>query len=363
MRKLLGFAVFMVLGCASAPPLPFVEHGACTPDIMGSGKVSKLPTVLWNKNIHSTSFVSRGLNQTGKDIVVIFGKYENMNIVNISIQIDEKSKINPQFVSGYRAQKGDTFSFGFTNGTPLKFVAGDVSNVTQPNYMKDMPSTTVVLSATVDNRDLATISDLAKKQIDSVRIELSGAVRLIEESVDSSDSKKLMEKFICFQQYLDRSLSSTPIDNSPASINETREQVKGKWKLVEIAIGDKGTMVSLVKMIELSEQEKGKTPRNTDNYDKLVESISSLKKASVTITELAEDNTVFDIVNGVRDPANNGTWKVLGLNTIESTIETKGKEGTPSSVKVMEGKIQNGKLIVSVRGKPESSFVFEKVSK
>ena len=82
----------------------------------------------------------------------------------------------------------------------------------------------------------------------------------------------------------------------------------------------------------------------------------------MTITEFAEDNTVFDIVNGVRDPASNGTWKVLGLNTIESTIETKGKEGAPSSVQVTEGKIQNGRLIVSVGGKPESSFVFEKVN-
>jgi len=38
MRKLLGFILFMLIGCVSAPPIPFVEHGACTPDIMNIGK-------------------------------------------------------------------------------------------------------------------------------------------------------------------------------------------------------------------------------------------------------------------------------------------------------------------------------------
>lgn len=210
MRKVILAGVLLgalvMSGCAATrPSIPFVEEGSCSPDILAIGKVSKLPTVLWNQPLFSTGFASRALNQTGTDIAVIFGKYENFNIVNVEIKIDEKSMINPQFISGYRAAKGNAFSFGFTNGTQMKFVASDVSNVTQSDYLKKMPVTTVILSTTGSDEDvMATISGLTNQQIDSVRIELAGSVGVIEESVDSSNGKKVMEKLSCFYQYLDR---------------------------------------------------------------------------------------------------------------------------------------------------------------
>jgi len=64
--------------------------------------------------------------------------------------------------------------------------------------------TTVVLSAVVQDNELATLRDaLTSRQIDSFRIVLSGDVR-IEKSVNDNNGKKLMEKFSCFYQLLDK---------------------------------------------------------------------------------------------------------------------------------------------------------------
>ena len=64
--------------------------------------------------------------------------------------------------------------------------------------------TNVQLWKLVQDNDLAALRDvLSHKQIDAVRIVLAGDVH-IEKSVSEKDGKRMMEKFGCFYQYLDK---------------------------------------------------------------------------------------------------------------------------------------------------------------
>lgn len=209
-QLLLGFLILgAISGCAATrPSVPFVEEGACRPDVLTISKVSKIPTVLWTQSLFKTSFASKLLHSKWIEIKAVFGKYENFNIVNLEI-IETIDDGRGGRQSGYVAAKGNAFSFGFTNGAPMKFITSDVSNVTLREPITNYLVKTVVLSIPVLDKDMATISGLTNQQIDSVRIELAGPVGVVEESVDPSNGNKMAEKFSCFQQYLDRARTAS----------------------------------------------------------------------------------------------------------------------------------------------------------
>jgi hypothetical protein len=142
-------------------------------------------------------------------ITATVGRYGNLNAINLQIQKREESATNAAFESAYRAAVGKPFYFGFKNGDPVALVVTEVSNqakVDQGLLVLDNRRgvTTVVLSAVVQDKDLATLRDaLTARQIDAVRILLAGDVR-IDKSVDDKNGKKMMEKFSCFYQSLDK---------------------------------------------------------------------------------------------------------------------------------------------------------------
>jgi hypothetical protein len=166
------------------------------------------------------------MNTSEISVFATVGRYGTLNAVNIEIQKREESATNAAFESAYRGAVGKQFYFGFKNGDPVAFVVTEVGNEAkvQQGLFSAKGVTTVVLSAVVQDNELATLRDaLTSRQIDSFRIVLSGDVR-IEKSVSDNNGKKLMEKFSCFYQSLDKrginlsaaagSQTSAPVDTS-----------------------------------------------------------------------------------------------------------------------------------------------------
>jgi hypothetical protein len=195
--------MFMVATCllmfCFTPSKAWAQN--CKPDISGQDKISKKQVDYWFKTV-STSGVA---------ITVLVGRSAIGNSVGVQIDKQEAAATsNTEFQSPLRALKGNQFYFGLKNGEPLTFVATDVSNEAKVSgsFMAGFSGknlyTKVVLEAVVQNKDLVTLRDaLTRKQVDGVRIVLAGDV-VIQASVSDKDGAKLMEKFGCFYQHLDK---------------------------------------------------------------------------------------------------------------------------------------------------------------
>jgi hypothetical protein len=164
------------------------------------------------------------------------GRYGTVNAVNIEIQKREESATNAAFESAYRGAVGKPFYFGFKNGDPVAFVVTEVGNEAkvQQGLFSAKGVTTVILSAVVQDNELATLRDaLTSRQINAFRVVLSGDVR-IEKSVDDKNGKKLREKFSCFYQSLDKrgvdlSTVAVPLSQPVRPTSPSGGSVPGKY--------------------------------------------------------------------------------------------------------------------------------------
>lgn len=173
----------------------------CKPDGSGQDPISKQKVENWFKTV-STSGVA---------ITVFAGRSGFTNW--IAVQIDKQeapATPNTQFQTALQAEKGNTFYFGVKNGEPLTFMSTSVSNNAHVSgsFLAGLTGknlyTRVWLSAVLQDKDIATLRDtLTRKQIDAVRIALAGDV-IIQAAVSDKDGMKLMEKFGCFYQSLDK---------------------------------------------------------------------------------------------------------------------------------------------------------------
>jgi hypothetical protein len=89
------------------------------------------------------------------------GRYGTLNAINIEIQKREESATNAAFESACRGAVGKQFYFGFKNGDPVAFVVTEVGNEAkvQQGLFSAKGVTTVVLSAVVQDNELATLRD------------------------------------------------------------------------------------------------------------------------------------------------------------------------------------------------------------
>jgi hypothetical protein len=177
----------------------------CKPDSSGKDTISKQQIDQWYQTLYATSFGGSMMGTSEVSIIAIVGSYGAKNSISLQIQKQEESKQNATFESALRGAKGNQFSFGIKNGEGLSFVATEVSNQTKAGgLLVGKLITTVVLSATISGKDLAALRDaLTHKQIDAVRIVLAGDLQ-IQKTVSDKNGKKMMEKFECFYQSLDK---------------------------------------------------------------------------------------------------------------------------------------------------------------
>lgn len=178
----------------------------CKPDVSREDKISKERINIWAQVLFSTSFGSSLMSTSEVGITATIGRYGFINAVNLEIQKREESATNAAFESAYRAAVGKPFYFGFKNGDPVAFVVTEVGNEAkvQQGLFAAKGVTTVILSAVLQDNELAALRDaLTTRQIDAIRMILAGDVR-IEKSVNDKNGKKMMEKFSCFYQSLDK---------------------------------------------------------------------------------------------------------------------------------------------------------------
>jgi hypothetical protein len=202
MRQIL--ITIYVLVCCFSSSQAWAQN--CKPDVSREDKISKERIDVWAQALFSTSFGSSLMSTSEVGITATIGRYGSLNAVNLQIQKREESATNAQFESAYRAAVGKPFYFGFKNGDPLAFVVTEVGNEAkvQQGLFAAKGVTTVILSAVLQDAELATLRDaLTTRQIDAIRMVLAGDLR-IEKSVNDKNGKKMMEKFSCFYQSLDK---------------------------------------------------------------------------------------------------------------------------------------------------------------
>lgn len=228
--KTLMLATCLLMFCLLAP---YASAQNCKPDVSREDKISKQNIDIWTQSLFSTGFGSSLMNTSEVAITATVGRYGSINAVNIQIQKREESATNSAFESAYRGAVGKPFYFGFKSGDPVAFVVTDISNEAkvQQGIFSAKGVTTVVLSAIVSDNELATLRNaLTSRQIDAFRLVLSGDVR-IEKSVDDKNAKKLMEKFSCFYQSLDkRGINLSAPQSQPVQpVPPSDVSVLGKW--------------------------------------------------------------------------------------------------------------------------------------
>jgi hypothetical protein len=220
--KMLSIVICVLMFCFS-PSHTWAQ--SCKPDGSGQDKLSKQQFEYWFKTV-STSGVA---------ITVFVGRSGFANWVDVQIDKQEAAATsNTEFQSPLHAEKGNQFYFGLKSGEPLTFVSTSVSNNAHVSgsFLAGLTGknlyTKVVLSAVIQDKDMATLKDtLTRKQIDAVRIVLAGDV-VIQASVSDKDGMKLMEKFGCFYQSLDKKgIDLTAPD--PPPVPPTDPSIAGKY--------------------------------------------------------------------------------------------------------------------------------------
>jgi hypothetical protein len=175
----------------------------CKPDISYQDKISKEHLEYWKQDVSPSSMTIW---------IFIGGRTRLGTELGVRIAyLSQAQTSNTTFQSARHATKGDHITFALKNGSPLEFVATDVLNdskvsgsfkagLTGKNLQTDFQ-----LWAVVSDNDLVRLRDtLTHRQIDALRIALTEGGTPIERSLSDKDGAKIMEKFGCFFQSLDK---------------------------------------------------------------------------------------------------------------------------------------------------------------
>ena len=174
----------------------------CKPDYSKLDKIEKKQVDAWTAELYETSFGGSMLRTSQISITFSIGRMDTANFIQLQLQKQEESAQNAAFESSLRGAKGNEFYLGIKDGDPLKFVADEVTNQTKANGFSGKLVTTVVLSSNIKNEDLKALKDaLTSKSIDATRIKLQNDV-VIDQSVKEKKGEKMMEKAVCFFNFL-----------------------------------------------------------------------------------------------------------------------------------------------------------------
>lgn len=204
MRQLVAVTVLLVC-CVLTPTKAWGRD--CKPDVVREDKITKQRIEIWTQVLSATSFAGSLWGSAEVTITATVGRYGPLNAINLEIQKKEAASDSLAFDDVYRAAAGKPIYFGVKDAEPIALTVTDVSNDARmaQGLFDKKGVTTVVLSATVPNAELARLRDsLTTKPVDALRVLLAGDQR-IEKSVDEKSGKRLMEKFQCFYQALDDS--------------------------------------------------------------------------------------------------------------------------------------------------------------
>ncbi|HEV7487309.1 MAG TPA: nuclear transport factor 2 family protein [Thermoanaerobaculia bacterium] len=194
-------AVMAVSMCCVVAPATLAD--SCRPDASGRDAITKKQMDQWQQVLSSSGFLAAALMDHDVTFTAYVKRVGDSNFILVSIQKVEENLARAAFESHYHASNGDQLTFGFKDGDPLSFVVTEVANQAQADMFGKL-NMSVVWAAEVAPNDLATMRvALTTKQIDAIRI--TQAAGAVDEAVPDKNGKKLMEKFGCFYQALDKS--------------------------------------------------------------------------------------------------------------------------------------------------------------
>jgi len=199
MRKIVIAAY--VLACCSPSSEAWAQN--CKPDASETDKLTKEKYDLYAQVLSSKGGLMSTSNTT---IMALAWRQANVNYIQLRVQKVEQSFDNAAFESTIRGAVGKPFYFGFKTGDPvaLEVTSVDSAAGVSQGLFAAKGVTTTIFRAAVSDKALAALREaLVSRQIDAVRIALAGDAR-IEVSVDDKSGQKMMGKFSCFYQSLDK---------------------------------------------------------------------------------------------------------------------------------------------------------------
>jgi hypothetical protein len=227
MRTLVIAACVLVVSFSSLQ----ARADSCKPDVSRVDKITKQQQDIWVQKVGGTGFGASLMGSTDMAVSITVGRYGTFSAVNVEILKEEASAASASFASSLHAAKGSRFFLGLKEGgEPLAFVATDVANsTTVRNDVLDFGHgkvvTSIVLSSAMTDHALAGMREaLTKKPIDAIRIILVGDLR-VEYSMEEKTSKKLMSKFQCFFEAMDK----RGVGRQPASDPARVAAVRGRY--------------------------------------------------------------------------------------------------------------------------------------
>lgn len=175
----------------------------CKPDYSKLDKIEKKQIDAWSCELYETSLMSAALASTSSvSITFSIGRMDTSNFVQLQLQKQEESVTNAVLESTLKGAKGNEFYFGLKDGDPLKFTASEATNKTKANGLSGKLVTTVTLSYEIKSEDIQKIKDaLTGKVADAVRVKLENGL-IIDQTVNEKKGKKMMEKAVCFFNFL-----------------------------------------------------------------------------------------------------------------------------------------------------------------
>lgn len=187
---------------------------SCKPDVSGRDSITKKQVDMWRQVLSSSGFLSAALMDNDVTFTAFVQRGGDKNYIMIVFQKVEDNLARAAFESHYHATKGDQIIFGFKNGEPVTLVASGASNRAQAEMLTGKLDMSAEWVVELPDNEMATLRDaLTTRQVDAIRIALGSGQ--VDRTVPEKNGTRLMEKFGCFYQALDKrgvvlSAASTP---------------------------------------------------------------------------------------------------------------------------------------------------------
>ena len=199
MKNLLSVAMSIMFCCFASST---ASAASCKPDRDWVDAISKQRNIQWEYNLTKVGGLKGMLVKDEIAMYVIVVRWGNTNVINLQLTKVENDRDRVGLDSRFRGTKGDRIVFGMKNGEPLSFVAAEVANSSQIQEGAGLVMT-AILSAHISDKDMATFREaLTTKQIEAVRLVLASGQ--VDRIIDEKNGNKMMDKFSCFYQFLDK---------------------------------------------------------------------------------------------------------------------------------------------------------------
>jgi hypothetical protein len=254
----------------------------CKPDGSGLDTISKKQFDVWTESLFQTGFAASVVGTGQVTVLLSVGRLGSESGVQVNIMKKEENRAKAELESSWRAAKGNKIELGFKDAEGLTFVVTEVANETKAaGVISPGLVTRMSLWAQVPDNELAKLRGvLTGKQLDAYRVTLVGDVT-ISNAVNAKTGAKMMQKFSCFYQFLDKK-GINLLETGPVPSNTAEGAPKdGAQK----APSGQVTIDQIIRMVEakLSEEIIINAIRNSGSkYDLTPETLIKLKNVGVS---------------------------------------------------------------------------------